>query len=274
MVKVNGDEKREMELKLAERGEVIIGEELIEASRKYGVKYGVRIDVQMLRRVMENELAKGRCEACEGLEKCESGGILMKYEVEDGELHEYVYKCRKLGSRERRNKWKLAYEEAGLSKAYDGVEMNEKQKEMSQKVEKEIMKGRSVYVYGEVGKGKTLAVTRVSEKAIRKGEGVKFYNAAELIMGLCGSESRSWYEGAMKAGIMVIDDIGTEYVSEWSLERLFMLIDGRYRQGGGTIYTSNMSLRQLKCRYGKVNGMMSERIVNRLERGSEEIMMR
>ena len=274
MVKVNGDEKREMELQMAERGELIIGEDVVKASRKYGMKYGVRIDVQMVRRLMKNELAKARCEACEGLDKCESGGILMKYEVEGGELHEYVYRCRKLESRWRRNKWRLAYEEAGLSKAYDGMEMNEKQKLASQKVEAGLMKGRSVYVYGEVGIGKTLAVTRVSEKLIRKGEAVRFYNAAELIMGLCGSESRRWYEEAMKAGIMVIDDIGTEYVSEWSLERLFMLIDGRYRQGGGTIYTSNMSVRQLKGRYGKVNELMSERIVNRLERGSEIIMMR
>ena len=83
MVKVNGDEKREKELEMAERGELIIGEDVVKASREYGMKYGVRIDVQMVRRLMKNEQAKARCEACE--ENCTNTCIdVGNWKVEGG----------------------------------------------------------------------------------------------------------------------------------------------------------------------------------------------
>ncbi|NLD46579.1 MAG: ATP-binding protein [Clostridiaceae bacterium] len=51
--------------------------------------------------------------------------------------------------------------------------------------------------------------------------------------------------------IIILDDIGIEYPSDWSQELLFSIIDLRYRMQRATILTSNCALKDLEERLGK-----------------------
>lgn len=57
--------------------------------------------------------------------------------------------------------------------------------------------------------------------------------------------------------LLVIDDIGAEKISEWSRQTFYLLVDRRYRDCKQTIYTSNLSLEQLK-------NVVDDRIASRL----------
>ncbi|MBU5454833.1 ATP-binding protein [Caproiciproducens sp. MSJ-32] len=85
---------------------------------------------------------------------------------------------------------------------------------------------------------------------------VIFANLLKIILTLTYAENfkKIKEEGL---GLLVIDDLGTEQGTEWSLSKIYTILDSRYRKKLPTIVTSNYSLGQLKERYG-------ERIVDRL----------
>ena len=62
--------------------------------------------------------------------------------------------------------------------------------------------------------------------------------------------------------ILVLDDIGTEYSTEWALERLYMIINNRYNVGKPIIATSNFNAEKLKSRFK--DNVTGARIVSRL----------
>jgi DNA replication protein DnaC len=56
---------------------------------------------------------------------------------------------------------------------------------------------------------------------------------------------------------LVIDDLGAEKASEWSIQMLYLLIDRRYRDAQRTIVTSNLGLDEIELR-------LSDRIASRI----------
>ncbi len=66
-------------------------------------------------------------------------------------------------------------------------------------------------------------------------------------------------EDLSRADFLVIDDFGTERVTDWSGEKFYQIINGRYINKKVTIYTSNHDLRTLKY---------DERIISRINERS------
>jgi len=52
------------------------------------------------------------------------------------------------------------------------------------------------------------------------------------------------------ADLLIIDDLGTEFKGEWSVSRVYSIIDSRYRNGLPLIITTNFTMQDLKARYG------------------------
>jgi hypothetical protein len=61
----------------------------------------------------------------------------------------------------------------------------------------------------------------------------------------------------MKAGVLLLDELGTEKVSEWVYEQFEMIITERYNFKRPTIITTNLSIPNMEERYG-------ERIISRM----------
>ena len=57
--------------------------------------------------------------------------------------------------------------------------------------------------------------------------------------------------------LLIIDDLGTEKASEWQHEKMYTILDYRYREMKTTIITTNLTMRELKVQ-------VSERIVDRM----------
>lgn len=116
----------------------------------------------------------------------------------------------------------------------------------------------SLYLTGPRGTGKThMAAAIVRELVMdltpsHSVSWVQWISAPDLLLEIRntfrdGSERSelSVIEQYSECDLLVLDDLGAEKTSEWSLQTLYTIIDRRYREERQTIITSNLSLDEL-----------------------------
>ena len=110
-------------------------------------------------------------------------------------------------------------------------------------------KGRNLIITGPVGTGKTWAVWKAAEEAVRSGyEGrVVITTAAKLRRSVApATADPAAFARCCDAGLLVIDDLGAFGLSEWDLDHLAELADARWGAQAPTVVTSNTTgLREL-----------------------------
>lgn len=118
--------------------------------------------------------------------------------------------------------------------------------------------GQGIYLCGDVGTGKThLAVAVMNELMSKKRVPSLFVTIPELLDNLRGSYNDpgrnldEWMDAVKNADLLVLDDLGSERVTEWVRERLFVLINHRYREALPTVFTSNVGPKDLATQLGE-----------------------
>lgn len=118
--------------------------------------------------------------------------------------------------------------------------------------------GESLMVWGEPGNGKTHLAAAIINELSKKGYIVVFQSVPELLQRIrstFNSENKENETQIMRAllecDLLILDDIGAEKTTEWVEEKLFNIIDGRYRKELPTLYTSNLEPKELKNQVGK-----------------------
>jgi DNA replication protein DnaC len=104
---------------------------------------------------------------------------------------------------------------------------------------------RTLVLLAPPGVGKTcLAIATLREMICNSRYFGRFWNAsagfAEMRAGFNTGEDASMLK-VLESGIIVIDDLGKQRLTEWGKEQLFVLIDGIYSQKRWCIITSNLS---------------------------------
>ena len=54
-----------------------------------------------------------------------------------------------------------------------------------------------------------------------------------------------------KADLLVVDDLGTELLSDWTIDEIFFLVFYRYSHCKPTVFTSNYDLSEIYAKYCK-----------------------
>ncbi len=118
--------------------------------------------------------------------------------------------------------------------------------------------GRGLYLCGGVGTGKThLAVAVMNDLMTRKRVPSLFVTVPELLDNMRGTyndPSRNldeWRETVNNADFLVLDDLGSERPSAWVQERLFVIVNYRYREQLPTVFTSNVGPKDLAAQLGE-----------------------
>jgi DNA replication protein DnaC len=118
--------------------------------------------------------------------------------------------------------------------------------------------GRGLYFCGGVGTGKThLAVAVMNEVMQRKRVPSLFVTVPEFLDNLReaymipGRDLDEWMEAVKNADLLVLDDLGAEKPNPWVRERLFVVVNHRYREALPTIFTSNIGPRDLASQLGE-----------------------
>ncbi|MEE9383231.1 MAG: ATP-binding protein [Nannocystaceae bacterium] len=110
---------------------------------------------------------------------------------------------------------------------------------------------RSLYLFGNMGIGKTHILNAMAHKAIGDGVAALYVNLHDLL-----SRQRATFGGhtmakspvdnAAEAPVLLIDDLGVDKLTSWVAETVYDLCDRRLRAELPTVYASNLSPSRLQ----------------------------
>ena len=108
-------------------------------------------------------------------------------------------------------------------------------------------KGRGLWLFGDVGTGKTSLAMLVSKAALDAGRSVAIYSMPRLLSDIKETyEDRSeqsymeLFERVVGVDLLHIDDLGAEKRTDWVLEQLYSIINERWQEERSIIVTTNL----------------------------------
>lgn len=104
--------------------------------------------------------------------------------------------------------------------------------------------GRNLVLFGPIGVGKTRAALAASRVAHDRGLEVRYYLVAEALDMLRPGGPEDALEALSTCDRLILDDLGSERPTDWTAERLGILIDRRWREQRPLIVTTNLELRR------------------------------
>lgn len=126
---------------------------------------------------------------------------------------------------------------------------------------------RGMLIEGPVGSGKSYLLGCIANYLIDREIETRYIVYSDLIEAIkasFNSENRVSTEEILRdlqdVPVLLIDDLGTEYVTEFTSSILYQIIDKRYREERPFIVTTNFSPNELSRRMG----LMGERIFQRM----------
>jgi len=132
-------------------------------------------------------------------------------------------------------------------------------------LEEHLGSGRGLWLFGDVGTGKTTLAMLVAKSALEAGRSVAIYSLPRLL-----NEIRRTYDESSDSSyvdlldrlaevdLLHVDDLGAEKSSPWVLEQLYAIVNARYEGERSMVITTNLDRPALV-------DQITERTVSRLE---------
>ena len=253
-------------------------------------KYDLRAEEMRrhLDEIVGIERAQDLCRGCTG-EKCRqpSRGMIPVVEVHDGRFSYALKVCRH--ERSRREKLRIAklFSSARIPRAYEGdtfadytvTDGNRKAVEAARWM---LAGGSGVFLYGTKGTGKTKLAAIIANERARAGSPVLFASVPDLMADIRNSFKDGTTSEAVQAvkntPFLVLDDLGSEKMSEWVGEQLFCIVNHRYNEQLPTVVTSNYSPTQIirhmatvDARGNVIDDLQGQRIMSRIYEMCERV---
>lgn len=116
-----------------------------------------------------------------------------------------------------------------------------------------------LYLYGPVGTKKTSLASEILRSFAKRGTASRYATERDYAAA-CFKSDREKMEKMKSIPVLVVDDLGTDYQSDFSASLFFDLVDARYRlTAGKTIWISNYSPKELK-QFQHVDARVTRRI--------------
>jgi len=135
-----------------------------------------------------------------------------------------------------------------------------------------------LYIYGKVGVGKTFTTAILAKELSKKYEVAHIFlpdfvrRFKSNIPGEVNPLQKN-FENIAESKFLIIDDIGAEHISQWSMNEILLnILQRRNNKNKFTIFTSNYKLDQLKQRYLKATNdyVGTDRVIERIKRITKE----
>lgn len=168
--------------------------------------------------------------------------------------------------------------QSGLPQKYSGVTLS------SLKVEPDneqaiLMAGKhletcrdSLLLYGVPGCGKTMLAVLIGRAYLQMGKTVAFQDVVSLLADLQATfndkskAGQYWQimERCKRVDLLILDDMGAEKISEWTVKMMQELINARYNAKKPLIMTSNYEPYEMLAEFGRKDKVQAGRIASRL----------
>jgi len=122
----------------------------------------------------------------------------------------------------------------------------------------------NLLLIGTTGTGKTHLSTSIAKTVISQGFDVLYDSAQNIISDYETDRFKSGYgtneslsEKYVECDLLIIDDLGTEFINQFSISVLYNLLNTRINRGLSTIISTNLSATELAGRYeGRIYSRM------------------
>lgn len=116
---------------------------------------------------------------------------------------------------------------------------------------------------GKVGTGKTFYAGCIANQLISQARSVLMTNIPTLITKLGYSQEEKSYilNKIASVSLLIIDDLGVERDTPYALEKIYEIIDTRYRAGKPLIVTTNLKYKDMKTEESVVYRRIYDRVL-------------
>jgi DNA replication protein DnaC len=137
-------------------------------------------------------------------------------------------------------------------------------------IEGQLDGGRGLWFMGPPGTGKTTLAMLVSQAALKAGRTVAIYSLPRLLNEIRDTHraERSHVDlldRLTEVDLLHIDDVGAERTTDWVLEELYSIVNGRYEDERSIVITTNILDRAALCE------QITARTVSRLTEMCDEL---
>lgn len=126
--------------------------------------------------------------------------------------------------------------------------------------------GQGLLFWGNVGTGKTFLAGCIANALLEQKIPVLMTSFPKILNALCGlysSERNEYLASLNRYTLLVIDDMGIERESQYTIETIYTVIDERYKSGKPFIITTNIQLDTLKNPQDVEHARIYDRIMER-----------
>jgi DNA replication protein DnaC len=137
-----------------------------------------------------------------------------------------------------------------------------------------------LFLHGRCGVGKTHLAVAIARHAVEHhGVSVLFQVVPDLLDRLratfdpgSGVAYDERFEQIREAGLLVLDDLGTENTTPWAREKLYQIFNHRYNERSPTVVTSNQELKNIDERIA--SRLLDTRLTKTIELDAEDYRRR
>lgn len=111
----------------------------------------------------------------------------------------------------------------------------------------------SLFLYGETGLGKTHLSLAIAGAVTKKGYGVIYGSAQNLLDRMERERFKGEGEGTAEAilscDLLILDDLGAEFSTQFSVAAVYNILNTRLQSGKPVIISTNLTVKELEKRY-------------------------
>ena len=212
-------------------------------------------------------------------------------EVHDGRFCYALRRCRHERNRLARLRISRLFASARIPRAYEGdtfanyavTAANRDAVDAAHMMVADEIKG--LFLHGEKGTGKTKLAAIIANERARAGKPVLFASVPDLMADIRASfadgKTAETVRTVKETPFLVLDDLGSEKMTEWVGEQLFCIVNHRYNEMLPTVVTSNYSPTQVIAHMATVDrdgnvidDMQGQRIMSRIYGMCERVEIR
>lgn len=234
--------------------------------------------------IISVETAQERCNTCNGTcwRKGSMKGLIPTLKIVGDNVYEADKICKYELQKRNLDRMSRRVKNSKIPKIYERIsfenfrisELNKDAVEAVRYLIRNDTLGNGVFLWGPSGTGKTMLVSILANELLKLGRSVMFLNVPDFMFEMRSAIRKDGIRDILQevkdVDVLILDDFGSERITPWVYENIFMLLNYRCNNKLSTIITSNYNLDLMVSRLatmdnnGKMDKIHGQRLASRI----------